>query len=62
MEARDERVCITATTLNGTNTVSYLMRAEAPGDFRVLPTRAYNMYVPEIAGSGTGWKSTVKDK
>jgi hypothetical protein len=62
IEARDEKVCVAATTLNGTQTVSYLMRAETPGEFRILPTRAWNMYVPEIAGSSEGFRLRVVDK
>ena len=62
IEARDEKVCIAATTMNGTQSVSYLMRAETPGEFRILPTRAWNMYVPEIAGSSEGFRLKVVDK
>lgn len=61
MEARDERVCIAATTMNGNHTVTYLMRAEQPGDFRVLPARVYNMYVPEIAAASAGSRIKVED-
>ncbi len=61
IEARDERVCIAATAMDGRRSVSYLMRAEQPGDFRILPSRAYNMYVPEIAGSSAGSRIRVED-
>lgn len=62
IEARDEKVCVAATTLNGHQSVSYLLRAETPGEFRILPTRAWNMYVPEIAGSSGGFRLRVVDK
>ncbi|HKS15703.1 MAG TPA: alpha-2-macroglobulin family protein, partial [Planctomycetota bacterium] len=62
IEARDEKVCVAATTLNGHNSVTYLLRAETPGEFRILPTRAWNMYVPEIAGSSGGFRIKVADK
>ena len=62
IEARDEKVCVAATTLNGHQSVSYLLRAETSGEFRILPTRAWNMYVPEIAGSSGGFRIKVVDK
>src|SRR5688572_11327826 len=62
IEARDEKVCIAATSMNGHQTVSYLLRAETPGSYRILPVRAWNMYVPEIAGSSGGFKLKVDDK
>jgi hypothetical protein len=62
IEARDERVCVAATTLNGAQSVSYLMRAETPGDFHVLPARAYNMYVPEIAGSSAESRLRISER
>jgi uncharacterized protein YfaS (alpha-2-macroglobulin family) len=62
IEARDEKVCVAATSLNGHQSVTYQLRAETPGEFRILPTRAWNMYVPEIAGSSAGFRLNVKDK
>ena len=62
IEARDEKVCVAATSLDGHRTVGYLLRAETPGEFRILPARAWNMYVPEIAGSSAGFRLRVEDK
>ena len=62
LEARDERVCIASTYLSGSQTVSYLLRAETPGEFHVLPARAYNMYVPEMAGTSAESRMTIVEK
>ncbi len=62
VEARDNRVCIAATYLNGAQTVSYLVRAETPGDFHVLPASAYNMYVPEMAGTSAENRLRIVEK
>jgi hypothetical protein len=62
IEARDDKVCVAATSLNGHQGVTYLMRAETPGEFRILPCRAWNMYLPEIAGSSGGFRIQVVDK
>jgi uncharacterized protein YfaS (alpha-2-macroglobulin family) len=49
MELRDERVCFFARTLaRGKNSVAYRLRAEIPGKFHALPTKASAMYAPEL--------------
>ncbi len=62
LEARDEKVCIAATTLAGPQTVQYTIRAETPGDFHVLPAYAYNMYSPEVAGTSAENRIRVSDR
>jgi len=38
------------------------MRAEIPGKFSALPTRAYAMYAPELKGNSAELKVQVVDK
>ena len=48
-ELRDEKVAFFVTNLaQGKHEITYRLRAEAPGDFHVLPHQAHAMYVPEI--------------
>ena len=62
-EFRDEKVSIAMSTLRrGTHTVSYVMRAEAPGDFHVLPTTVFNMYHPQIGGNSAEFRIRVADQ
>jgi hypothetical protein len=62
-EFRDEKVSIAMTTLGrGRHTASYVMRAETPGDFHVLPAAVFNMYHPEIGGNSAEFRIRVKDR
>jgi uncharacterized protein YfaS (alpha-2-macroglobulin family) len=62
MEVRDEKVCFFARTLaRGKHSVSYRMRAEIPGQFSALPTRAYAMYAPELKGNSDEIKLRIRD-
>jgi len=59
-EIRDEKVVLFASYLpKGTYEYSYLMRAGLPGEFRVIPSAAYEMYFPEVFGRGDGSLFTV---
>ena len=50
-EIRDDKMVYFITRFNrGTNTFSYEMRAETPGEFHTMPTKASLMYIPEIGG------------
>jgi hypothetical protein len=61
-ELRDERVCFFVRTLpRGKNSVSYRMRAEIPGTFNALPTKASAMYAPELRGNSDEIRLSVKD-
>jgi uncharacterized protein YfaS (alpha-2-macroglobulin family) len=46
----------------GRHIASYVMRAETPGDFHVLPTGVFNMYHPQIGGNSSEFRIKVKDK
>ena len=62
MELRDERVCFFCRTLpRGANSIAYRMRAEIPGSFNALPTKASGMYAPELRANSDEIKLNVKD-
>jgi uncharacterized protein YfaS (alpha-2-macroglobulin family) len=62
MEMRDEKVCFFFRALpRGKSSVAYRMRAEIPGQFSALPTRAYAMYAPELKGNSDEIKLVIRD-
>jgi hypothetical protein len=62
MELRDDRVCFFVRTLaRGKHSVSYRLRAEIPGKFSALPTRASAMYAPELKGNSDEIKLAITD-
>jgi alpha-2-macroglobulin len=62
MELRDEKVCFFSRVLpRGKHSVSYRMRAEIPGKFSALPTRAYAMYAPELKANSDEIKLAIED-
>ncbi|HYF50292.1 MAG TPA: MG2 domain-containing protein [Planctomycetota bacterium] len=62
MELRDERVCFFVRMLaRGKHSVSYRLRAEIPGKFSALPTRASAMYAPELKANSDEFKVLIKD-
>jgi hypothetical protein len=62
MELRDEKVTFFLRTLaRGKHSLSYRMRAEIPGRFSALPTRASAMYAPELKANSDEIKVKVKD-
>ena len=62
MEFRDNRVAFFVRRLaRGKHSVSYRMRAEIPGRFSALPTRAWAMYAPELKGNSDEIKLRVED-
>ena len=46
----------------GKHSISYRMRAETPGKFSALPTRASAMYAPELKGNSDEIKLVVVDE
>jgi hypothetical protein len=59
-ELRDDKVVMFATHLpKGTYEYTYLMRASLAGEFRVIPSTAYEMYFPEVFGRGDGGIFTI---
>ncbi|HYW77954.1 MAG TPA: alpha-2-macroglobulin family protein, partial [Thermoguttaceae bacterium] len=62
MEFRDNRVVFFVNRLaRGKHSVSYRMRAETPGRFSALPTRASAMYAPELKANSDEIKLRVED-
>ena len=62
VEFRDERVCFFTRVLGrGAHSVAYRLRAEVPGRFSALPTRASGMYAPELKANSDEMKLGVKD-
>jgi len=62
MEFRDNRVVFFVTRLaRGKHSVAYRMRAEIPGRFSALPTKAWAMYAPELKGNSDEIKLQVRD-
>ena len=62
MEVRDNRVCFFVRELpRGKRSVSYRLRAEIPGKFSALPTRASAMYAPELKANSDEMKVEVRD-
>ncbi len=62
VEFRDDRVVMFVPRLaRGKHSASYRMRAEIPGKFSALPTKAWAMYAPELKGNSDEIKLNVKD-
>ncbi len=59
-EIRDEKVVLFADYLPaGTYNYVYQVRAVQPGEYKVLPTNAYEFYFPEVFGRSAGRAFTV---
>ncbi len=62
MELRDERVTFFVRRLaRGKHSIAYRMRAEIPGKFSALPTRASAMYAPELKANSDEIKLKIVD-
>jgi len=62
MELRDERVTFFVRRLaRGKHSISYRMRAEIPGKFSALPTKASAMYAPELKANSDEIKLRIED-
>jgi uncharacterized protein YfaS (alpha-2-macroglobulin family) len=62
LELRDDRVCFFLRELpQGKHRVRYQLRAEVPGKFSALPTRATAMYAPELKGNSDEIKLAIVD-
>jgi uncharacterized protein YfaS (alpha-2-macroglobulin family) len=59
-EIRDEKAVLFASYLpRGTYEYTYLVRASLAGEYRVIPTHAYEMYFPEVFGRSDGGVFTI---
>jgi uncharacterized protein YfaS (alpha-2-macroglobulin family) len=62
VEYRDRKVCFFVHRLaRGRHSLSYRLRAETPGKFSALPTRAYAMYAPELKANSDEIKLVILD-
>ena len=62
VEYRDEKVALFVRWLpRGQHSVSYRLRAEIPGKFSALPTRAEAMYAPELKANSDEIKLNIED-
>ncbi len=60
-EMRDDRLVLFADALPmGTYQYTYLLTAALPGEYRVLPTRAWDFYFPETYGHSAGRVYTIQ--
>jgi hypothetical protein len=63
VELRDNRVALFVRNLaRGRHSLSYRMRAETPGQFSALPTRASAMYAPELRGNSDELKLRIEER
>ncbi|MGD9173852.1 MAG: MG2 domain-containing protein [Desulfobacterales bacterium] len=63
VEFRDQKVAFFVRRLaRGKHSVSYRLRAEIPGKFSALPTRAYAMYAPELKANSDEIKLMIRDE
>lgn len=61
-EFRDDRVVMFLSALpQGTQVLSYRLRAETPGVFHALPHQAQAMYAPQIQANSSSWQIGVVD-
>jgi uncharacterized protein YfaS (alpha-2-macroglobulin family) len=62
VEYRDQKVCFFVHRLaRGRHSVGYRLRAEIPGKFSALPTKAYAMYAPELKANSDEIKLIITD-
>jgi uncharacterized protein YfaS (alpha-2-macroglobulin family) len=62
VEYRDERVALFCRSLaRGQHSVTYRLRAEIPGRFSALPTKASAMYAPELRANSDEFKVRIED-
>ena len=61
-EFRDERVDLYASYLEGREVMRYVLRAQTPGTFTALPSRAFLMYDPDVTGVEKAATLTVRDR
>jgi len=62
VEFRDERVAFFVRQLmRGKHSLSYRLRAEIPGQFSALPTKASAMYAPELKANSDEMKVKITD-
>ncbi|MBI4499275.1 MAG: alpha-2-macroglobulin, partial [Chloroflexi bacterium] len=62
-ELRDDRLALMARFLpKGVHEYTYFLQVTRPGEYRVLPIRAYEQYFPEVWGRSDGSTFTVQEE
>ena len=62
-EVRDEKITFFATYMStGTREMTYIMRAQIPGTYGVMPAVAALMYYPEVRGNSGAIRIAVQDR
>lgn len=61
-EVRDEKISFFVTYPTGSMEFTYIMKAQIPGKYTVMPAEASLMYYPEIYGTSLPYKIDVKDR
>lgn len=61
-ERRDDRQVFFLSRLHGTTTLTYVLQAIHPGEYRVLPAQTRAMYEPEIHGWSEDLRFTVTNE
>ena len=61
-EYRDEKVAFFVTYGSQRMEFSYIIKAQIPGKYNIMPSQASLMYYPEINGNSMGYKAVIKDK
>ncbi|HZU97198.1 MAG TPA: alpha-2-macroglobulin family protein, partial [Planctomycetota bacterium] len=61
-EYRDDRLAVCSTWVMAKHdyTIDYTLRCERPGDFHVMPTRACDMYNPDVGGTGAENRLSIR--
>ena len=60
-EYRDEKVSFFVTNINSSMEFTYIMKAQIPGEYTVMPAQGSLMYYPEINGNSKMINVTVND-
>ena len=61
-EFRDEKATFFMSKLQSeTQTITYVLRAEKPGYYRIMPAKIELMYMPEIGGNTQGFELEIKE-
>ena len=60
-EYRDEKVAFFVTYVSEKMEFTYIMKAQIPGEYSVMPAQGYLMYYPELTGNTNDIKIIVKD-
>ena len=63
MEVRDAKTAFFVGHIaQGKHKLTYTLRAEVPGTFNALPTKAYAMYVPDIRALSDEWRVKIGER